>query len=380
MKKVFFSNKNLISPNEQGADFVELFFDLVFVYAITRITSFSAHGLDAVHLLQALLIFWLIWWGWTQFTWSLNAANTRISKVRMMVLIATGVAFIMASSVDEAFGPGVMWFALPYVIIRSIGILLYARVTYQTKAIRTRILAWSIPSIVGLIAVLIGAMADPSQRIWWWLTAIVFDMLAGYLAGRAEGWDLNPGHFAERHSLIVIIALGESLIVAAQAVSSQERTQELMIVGGLAVIVTCLLWWSYFSWINEHLEERLSRKSGKEQASLARDAYSILHFPLICGIIGVAVGFEKIMGHPYDPLSFSVAIALCVGYVFYVGFTAVSVWRASKLLLLPRIAILIFSSIGIALSINHPPYFALSIIVVSLILITFIEWKRCWHL
>ena len=130
----------------------------------------------------------------------------------------------------------------------------YARVTtYKDASMRIR--AYAIPSFVGLIAIMAGAFADPSIRIWWWLVAIGFDMLAGYVGGRAEGWDLKPGHFAERHGLIVIIALGESLIVAAHAVGSQERSQEILIVGGLAVLVTCLLWWTYFSWSNEHMED-----------------------------------------------------------------------------------------------------------------------------
>jgi low temperature requirement protein LtrA len=295
-----------------------------------------------------------------------------------MVLIATGVAFVMASSVGEAFGDGVMWFAIPYVIIRTIGIGLYAGVTTGKDAPK-RTIAFATPSFIGLIAVMAGAFADPSIRIWWWLVAIGFDMLAGYLGGRAEGWDLKPGHFAERHGLIVIIALGESLIVAAHAISSQNRSQEIMVIGGLAVLVTCLLWWSYFSWIKEHLEEHLSDKSGPKQASIARDAYSFLHFPLIWGIIGVAVGFEKILGHPHDILNLPIAVALGGGYLFFVGFTAVSVWRLSGLLLLPRIAILIISMIGIAFSVGQPPYIALSIVAVSIFLIIVIEFSKCRH-
>jgi low temperature requirement protein LtrA len=142
-----------------------------------------------------------------------------------------------------------------------------------------------------------------------------------------------------------------------------------LIVGGLAVLVTCLLWWSYFSWIHEHLEESLSLTSGSKQASFARDAYSFLHFPIICGIIGVAVGFEKILGHPHDLLNIPVAAALGGGYLFFAGFTALSVWRLSGLLLIPRILILIISIIGVTFSIGYPPYFALIIIAVSLVLI-----------
>jgi len=379
MRNLFASSKHLITPHEQGADFVELFFDLVFVYAITRITSLTAHHIDTTHVVQSMFIFWLIWWGWTQFTWTLNAANTRIAEVRMMVLVATGVAFVMASSVGNAFGNGVMWFALPYVIIRVIGIGLYIRVTNISNANRSRIIAFAAPSVIAWIALLIGADADPTQRVWWWIIAIAFDMLSAYFGSRAEGWDLQPKHFAERHSLIVIIALGESLIVAANAVSVQDRSQDLLIVGGLALLVTCLLWWSYFSWINEHLEEHLSKKSGSKQAQLGAVAYSLMHFPLIFGIIGIAVGFEKILTHSNDLLSIPVALTLGGGYLLFVGFTAASVWKTSNLILTPRLLILVVSSIALAFSVGSPTYMALGIIAVSLILVTFIEWKKCRH-
>ncbi len=379
MRKIFLPSKNLASPNEQGADFVELFFDLVFVYAITRITALTSHHLDSIHVLQSVLIFWLIWWGWTQFTWALNAANTKFAEIRMMILIATGVAFVMASSISNAFSAGVMWFAIPYLIIRIIGLGLYIRVTTNLNGQRSAVLLFALLSVTGLIAVLAGALSDPSIRIGLWIGAIVLDMIAGFIGGRGEGWNLLPKHFAERHGLIVIIALGESLIVAASAVSGQERSQDLMIVGGLAVIVTCLLWWSYFAWIHEHLEEYFSRKSGGEQARLARDAYSLMHFPLICGIIGIAVGFEKILEHPHDLLSIQVASALGGGYFLFISFTAASVWKTSKILLLPRLLILFVTMIGIVLSVNHPPQYALSIISISLILLIIIEWKMCRH-
>lgn len=377
MKKIFSSEKHLVNSNEQGADFVELFFDLVFVYAITRITSITAHHIDFVHVIQSMLIFWLIWWAWTQFTWTLNAANTKFAEVRMIVLLATGVAFIMASSVDEAFGNGVMTFTLSYVIIRVIGIGLSFSIS--KKSDRIRILAFAIPSFVAWIILLIGANVEPSERVWWWLVAIAFDMLSGYLGGRIEGWALKPKHFAERHSLIVIIALGESLIVAATAFTSQEKTNNLLIVGALAVLVACLLWWSYFAWINEHMEEHLSKKSGVKQAQVGRDAYSFMHFLIIFGIIGIAVGFEKILTHSNDLLSIPVALTLGGGYFLYIGFTAASVWKTSKLILIPRMLILILSSIAIAFSIGQPAYLALGIMAISLTLLVFIEWKKCRH-
>lgn len=375
MKKIFYTAKNLVSPETQVTDFVELFFDLVFVYAITMITSSLEHSLDMSHLLESFVIFWMIWWGWTQFTWTLNAANTSVPRVRMMILIATGVAFIMASSVGEAFGLGVMWFSIPYVVVRIIGIVIYFRVTVNTKTPRARIELLAIPHLIGFIAIIVGSLLDPSIRIWCWFGAIVLDMLGSSLASRSEGQILNLSHFAERHGLIVIIAIGESLIVAAHAISSQEKSQELIIVGSLTVLITCLLWWSYFSWIKEYFEVHLAKKSGKKQITDAVKVYSILHFPLICGIIGIAVGFGKILGHPHDLLTPPVAIALSGGYFFFIGSTALSVWRLNGLILLPRIITLIISTISVYFTVGHPAYFNLSIIAISLILITTFEWK-----
>ena len=380
MKRQLFSPfHKLVSPHEQTADFVELFFDLVFVYAITQITAIMAHHLDVKHVVQSLIILWLIWWAWTLITASLNAANTRIAEVRVIALLATGVAFVMASSIGEAFDSGVMWFAVPYILIRLLGIGLYVIVTTSLNENRAPTRVFTLISSIGFVAILIGCFADPSHRIWWWSAAIVIDMLAVLISGQLEGWHLHPKHFSERHGLIIIIALGESLIVAASAVSGQERSQELIIVGGLAVIVTCLLWWNYFAWIAEHLEEYFSRKTGIDNVKTGRDIYSLIHFLLVAGIIGMAVGFEKILGHPYDEMNTSVAIALGVGYFLFAGFTALAVWRSNRLILLPRLVVLIFSVIAIAFSIGHPPYVALGIVAISLTLISIIEWTKCRH-
>jgi low temperature requirement protein LtrA len=379
IEKILFRNKNLAAPNSQSADFIELFFDLVFVYAITGVTASTAHHLDPPHVLRSILVFWLIWWGWTQFTWALNAANTRLAEVRLVMLLATGVAFVMASSVESAFTAGVLWFAIPYIIGRVIGIGLYIRVTRNFSGQPTVIYNFAMISLTGLFAVLAGALAGPEARVWWWLAAIFLDMLAGFIGGRSEGWELQAGHFAERHGLIVIIALGESLIVAASAVSAQIRSADLLIVSGLAVLVTCLMWWSYFAWIHEHLEHKMATVEGAEQAPAARDSYSFIHFPLICGIIGVAVGFEKIIAHPHDLLSAPVAYSLGVGVVLYIGFIAFAVWRMDRTFLLPRLAIILFTGLGVILSIGMPPFWALAIMALGLLLLILVEWRKCHH-
>lgn len=377
MRNIFLNKKKLSTPENQGADFVELFFDLVFVYAITRITGLTAHHFDVKHVFQSVLVFWLIWWGWTQFTWALNAANTKLAEVRLTVLIATGVAFVLAASVDEAFTHNVIWFVIPYLIVRTIGLLLYIRVADKESGQRSAVLVFSVLSLLGFLAVLGGAFVAPQHRIWFWFIAILLDFIAGYFGGKHDAWALQSNHFAERHGLIVIIALGELLIVSATSVSNLEVTNNLLIIGGLVVMGIGLLWWSYFAWFHEFLEEQLSNKKGSDQARLARDSYSFIHFPLVCGIIGMAIGFEKIFEYPTEMVSKSIAFALGGGYLLFTGSSVVAVWRAAKVILWPRLLILVLSLAAIFLTVGFSNLYLLTLFSVSLLLMNVLEWRKC---
>ena len=372
--------RSLKTDGDKSADFVELFFDLIFVFAITRITHLTAMHLDIEHILQSVVVFWLIWWAWTQFTWTLNAANTRHPIVRIFTLAATAVAFVMATATESAFGSGVMWFALPYIVIKAMGFGLHLVVTSGTDGQRAAVAVFASFSLTGLIAVFGGALADPSYRTAWWLVAILLDLVAGIVAGRARGWQINVKHFAERHGLIIIIALGESLIVAASAIAVDDISIDLIVAGGLAVLATCLLWWSYFSWVREYLEKNLEQKKGAAKAQFARDAYSFFHFLLVGGIIGIAIAFEKILGHPNDPLTPPVAVALGGGIVLFVAFTGAAVWRAGGTKLIPRFAILTILTAGLMFSIDRSPSLALGIVVIGLLLIVFVEWAKCRYI
>jgi low temperature requirement protein LtrA len=373
------ATETLVATGDKNADFVELFFDLVFVFAITKITHLTAKHLDVTHVLRSIVIFWLIWWAWTQFTWTLNVSNTRNAAVRMITLVATAVAFIMATATDRAFGPGVMWFALPYIVIKGLGFALQLLVTGSEDGQRAAVAGFVTLSLTGLAAVLGGAFVDPSYRVFWWIAATILDLTAGFIAGRSQGWRIHAKHFSERHGLIIIIALGESLIVAASAIAAERIDSNLIISGGLAVVLTCLLWWSYFSWIREHLEEILETKTGPEKAQFGRDAYSFLHFLLVCGIIGIAIGFEKVLGHPHDPLTVPVALALWGGIVLFVGCTAATVWRASGTILVPRFAILAVSTIGFIFTVGKTPSLGLGVAVAGIVGIVIVEWTRCRH-
>ena len=365
------------APGGQSVTFVELFFDLVFVFALTEITSFAAHHLDFEGVVRATVVFWLIWWAWTQWTWALNPADTEHGVVRAGTLLTTAIAFIMAVSVGDAFeGSGGLWFVVPYIAVRVLGLALYARVASERDQQLAAVQAFSLLSTFGLAAALVGGLVNEEARVWVWLGVIVLDIVAASAAGRFDGWHLHAGHFAERHGLFVIIALGESLIVAAAAITGVERTAEVMGVAIGAVAVTCLLWWVYFGWLQEALESCLEATVGSAQSTLARDAYSLLHFPLILSIVGVAVAFEEMAAHPSASVPTGVLIALGLGIGGFLWASA-AVWaRASRRVLWARLLVpIVFAgTLFIATDVIAP--WILAIVTASLVTVVIVEELR----
>ena len=368
------AQRGLRASGPQSVTFVELFFDLVFVFAVTQVTVLTAHHLDPAGILRSLLLFWLIWWAWTQFTWTLNPADTTHPGVRLVTLVATAFAFIMATAVPHAFEDDAIWFAVPYVLVRVLGLVLQLRLNGEgpdadPRGART----WAGLSTIGLVLVLAGALADPSVRIALWTLTIVADVVAAAIAGRTQEWDLDPGHLSERHGLFVIIALGESLIVAGTAVAAEERTGSLTSVAILAVVVACLLWWSYFGWLKEALEHGASRANRRQMGPLARDAFSLSHFPLVCGIVGFAVAVEEMVAHPDDPASAAVVAAVGVGVALFVGFSAVSYWRVSGTVLFGRVVVILAMAAALAVTLPLAPVWSLVVVAVALLVLAILE-------
>ena len=339
--------RSLVSPEDQSVTFVELFFDLVFVFAITQIVGLLHGELGARPVGEAVLVFWLVWWAWTQFTWALNAADTTHPGIQFTTLVATGVAFFLATSLPGAFGERVLWFAVPYVAVRAIGLTLYARVASaigpeQRAAVGT----FSMVSLGGLVAVLAGAVAGGDTQYWLWGMAIFLDVVAAGVGGQAGGWDLHPGHFVERHGLIVIIALGESLIVAGGLVDRVWDTSTLA-VGIAAVAVTCGLWWTYFVRAKPRADQAVESMHGTRLTKAARDAFSLMHFPMLCGIIAYAVAVETALAHAHDPLHLDARIALALGLLLFVGGMALVVRRATGSWMVPRLVCVGAAAIGV---------------------------------
>jgi low temperature requirement protein LtrA len=352
------SAQSIVSPEDQRVTFVELFFDLVFVFCVTQVVGLLHDGLTWDAVGEAVLVFWLVWWAWTQLTWALNAADTTHHAVELGTLAATAVAFFLGVAVPDAFHGRALWFAVPYVAVRVLGLTMYGYVAQaadvsQHAAVRT----FAVTSIGGLVAVLVGAFAGGTTQYWLWGMAILLDIIAAAVGGQQEGWNLHPEHFAERHGLFVIIALGESLIVAAGGLADAEAawTGELLAVAVLAVATTCALWWTYFTRCKPVLDHALESCRGAIQSTMARDVFSLAHFPMLCGVIAYAYAIEEAVAHPTDPLPLTARLALAAGLALFVGGMVPAMWRAVHRALVLRLVLTAALVAGVlAVSDAHP--------------------------
>jgi low temperature requirement protein LtrA len=368
------ANLSVVSPEDQSVTFVELFFDLVFVFSVTQIAGLFHGNIELKTLGSSALVFWLVWWAWTQFTWALNAANTDHPRVQMGTLLATAVAFFMAVEVPNAFGDGALWFALAYVAVRSVGLILYKWVASSDPAMHSAVRTFALISLTGLAAVVGGALLGGTAQYLLWGLAILLDVFAARVGGDLEGWNLHPGHFAERHGLIVIIALGECLIIAASGLTDAPRTLGVLGIGFLAVALSCGLWWSYFPYARPALEHAMGRHEGSARAGLARDIFSLAHFPMLCGIVAFAVAVEIGISHPDEVFPLDARIALASGFFLFLGGAALALWRAAGRVLRTRLWLGVAASASIV-AVEAIPHMALGILLLATVTVVAVEHR-----
>jgi low temperature requirement protein LtrA len=370
------SSQSLSSPEDQRVTFVELFFDLVFVFSVTQVVDLFHAGISWGAVGQGVLVFWLVWWAWTQFTWALNAADTTHQWVQIGTLLATGVAFLMAVALPGAFGRDAMWFAVTYVLVRVIGLLLYYWVASENPSQRAAVRTFAVVSIGGLAAVILGALSGGSSQYAFWGFAILLDVIAAAVGGQSEAWNLHPEHFVERHGLFVIIALGETLIVAAGGVTGASRTGELVAITLLVVAITCGLWWSYFTVAKPELDRALASCAEATRAMMARDAFSLAHFPLICGVIAYAAAVEQAVTHPLEPLALEARVALGAGIFLFIGGMAFAMWRTTCGSPLGRTIAAAVTAIAVVAWARASPWMTLTLSLTGIVVIIALEQPR----
>jgi low temperature requirement protein LtrA len=295
---------------------LELFFDLVFVLAITQCTTLMSHHTTWEGLGQGMLVLALLWWSWTAYAWLTSVVDPEEGGVRIALFAAMAGFLIAGICVPEAFGDLGTQFAIAYGAVRFAQIFLLAIAGRDDPSFRRSVTGLGIGTAVGVALLIAGSFLDPGLRAAVWGVALILDMGEPYVFG-SEGWHLVPGHFAERHGLIVIIALGES-IVAIGLGAGAHLTWGISAAAALGIGVVAALWWTYFDIVALVSARRLIRApEGKVRNELARDSYSYIHFLLVAGVILLALGLKKGIGHPTEALDDVPAFALVGGVAIY---------------------------------------------------------------
>jgi low temperature requirement protein LtrA len=280
---------------------LELFFDLVFVLGVTQTVALVVEGHDARALGRTALVLAMLWWGWTQFTWTANSIDLRPARVRNAFFLGMGAALVMAVSVPSAFGGGGLWLVVGYVVLRAIGVWLHMTETTDPE-VRASARVFAAVSWVGPLVLLVGALLDPPLRSWIWLAGGLLEIGSAAVVG-SKAWHIQAGHFAERHGLIYIIALGEGIVAVGLLASRQPFDAVLVFTMLLVVAGSAALWWSYFDSFAPYVEGHLRLADDLAEGPLARDAYSLGHFPMIVGVVLFAAAAEEVLLHPGDSLA-----------------------------------------------------------------------------
>src|SRR5215211_583856 len=295
---------------------LELFFDLVFVLALTQCTTLMADDPTWSGIGQGILVLALLWWSWVGYAWFTSVVDPEEGGVRIALFAAMAAFLIAAICVPEAFGSLATEFAVAYGAVRFAQIALFLIASRDDPDLRRSI--WGLAAGTGIsIALLLGgSFLEPGPQAMVWAVALALDMGEPYLFG-SEGWRLVPEHFAERHGLIMIIALGESIV--ALGVGAGTLTWGIAGAATLGIAVIAGMWWVYFDVVALVSARRLAdAPEGKVRNELARDSYSYLHFPMVAGIIMAALGLKKTIGHVDDSLEVVPAFALLGGVAIYV--------------------------------------------------------------
>src|SRR5919202_584784 len=313
------------ADTEQRATALELFYDLVFVFAVTQVSHHLLGDLTWRGAGESALLLLVVWWSWNYTTWVTNELDPESPVVRLLMIGIMLASLIMAAALPEAFGSEAGLFVGAYLAVQ---VGRHAFLTWGAAAPRTiereragRILVWFVAAGGFWVA---GAIADGTARTVLWLIALAIDYGAPlalfwipgrpFAAGEA-GWQVGTSHFAERFALFVIIALGESIVLTGAGISGHELDLATITAFAVAFLITAALWWLYFTYVVRIAERRLELAANRTR--MARDAYTYLHVVFVAGIIVSAVGDGVLIAHPSEPLTGPQVAALVAGPAIY---------------------------------------------------------------
>lgn len=373
---------------------LELFFDLVFVFALTQVTAMMADDLSGEGVLRGMLILALLWWSWTGYAWLSNVVRADEGAVRLVLITAMAAMFVFALTIPEAFddlpgglhGPVVL--AVCYFVFRLMHLVMFWVIARDDPGLRAQLLRFT-PSMVGGTAMLLVASTlDGTAQTLAWAAALLADYL-GTLLGGSAGWRLrSPSHFAERHGLILIVALGESIVAIGVGVAKLPISVPIVVASVLGLTLASALWWTYFDMSALKGERALAEEPEATRAALARDAYSYFHMPLVAGVVLTALGLKKVLEYVgdfsdhelSDPLKGVALYALFGGVVIYllghVGFK----WRTGHEIGLSRLVPALVLTALVPVAALVPALAALALLTTVMVAtVSFETWRYAEH-
>ena len=295
---------------------LELFFDLVFVFAFTQVTTLLSNDATWGGVLRAGLLLSLLWWAWSAYAWLTNTLDPEEGGVRMAMLAAIAAMLIASLAAPRAFGHDATTFAIAYVAVRALHLVLYAIAGRGDRELMRALLRVLPPVLLSGVLLLVASSLEGAATLGCWGVAAAVDYL-GPLVGHMRGWRLSPSHFVERFGQIILVALGESVVAIGVGGAGLELDRGLITAVLLGITVVACLWWSYFDWVVYVAQTRLAEASGAHRAALARDAYSYLHLPMVAGIVLFAFGLETALHDTTASQALVPAFGLVCGIALY---------------------------------------------------------------
>ena len=295
---------------------LELFFDLVFVFALTQVTAFMADELSWHGILRGVLVLMLLWWAWTGYAWLANVASAEERPIKLAILAGMAAMFVLALCIPEAFddlpgglsGPVVL--AICYLLFRGMHLVMFMIISREDAGLRKQVLRFALSVAASSALLLIASQFQGWLQTGLWMLALLADYVGTALGG-FRGWRLpSPGHFSERHGLIIIIALGESIVAIGVGVAQEPITLVIVAASVLGLLLSSALWWAYFDISALLGEHALVNEPPETRARLARNAYSYVHMPLLLGVVLVAFGLKEVLLYVSDSSHHSLADSL----------------------------------------------------------------------
>ena len=295
---------------------LELFFDVVFVFAATQVTSLLADDPTWGGVLRGMLVLTALWWAWAVYAWLTSSMDVDEGGVRLTMLAAMGAMLVAALAVPGAFGDEAVLFGAAYLFVRVLHLALAAIVAREDPERRGALIRFAPTALLGPLLLVVAGFLEGNEQIALWVVALAIDYLGPVVIGVGQGWRVAPEHFAERHGLIILIALGES-IIAIGVGAGFELDTGVIVAAVLGMVVVSALWWLYFDVAAMIVRRQFMQARGLELHWLALHAYSYLHLPMIAGIVLFALGLKTTVGHVGEALDTVPAVGLCGGAALY---------------------------------------------------------------